>query len=163
MNPRRRATHWLLSNLLPPIVAAILLLAAWDVVIRIFDIKKFIAPSPTEMLQAMSSDRAVLAKACWLTGRAAVAGLGLSVVVGTATGRAIRKVMDLAKRSLPLRDSPSDGAGRRIRAPVSSVDWLRRRKCHCCCVCAEPIPDYHERDRRNDGHPKDVSRTVHTQ
>jgi NitT/TauT family transport system permease protein len=38
------------------------------------------------MFAVMSADRATLATACWLTGRAAVAGLGISILVGTMVG-----------------------------------------------------------------------------
>lgn len=86
MRSDRRLWSWAVSNLLPPFISAILLLIAWDLTIRLFDIKKFIAPSPADMFMAMADERNVLASACWLTGRAAVAGLSLSILVGTMIG-----------------------------------------------------------------------------
>ena len=86
MKPPNHLLRWFGLNLLPPLIAAVILLIAWDVAIRVFDIKKFIAPSPFEMVESMVNDRGILLNACWLTGRAAVAGLGLSIVIGTATG-----------------------------------------------------------------------------
>ena len=86
MTSIRQLLRWLGLKLLPPLVAAIVLLVVWDLAVRIFDIKNFIAPSPGEMVEAMLTDRVVLMKACWLTGRAAVGGLGLSILIGTAVG-----------------------------------------------------------------------------
>ncbi|MCA9212403.1 MAG: ABC transporter permease [Planctomycetales bacterium] len=82
----RRVSRWVVMNLLPPIVAAVALVVFWDLAVRVFDIKKFIAPSPAEIVKAMISDRADLLRACWLTGRAAVVGLCISILVGTSIG-----------------------------------------------------------------------------
>ena len=82
----RQRFHKIFVNVAPSLIAAIVLIAVWDVFIRVFDIKNFLAPSPWEMLSEIRRESKTLTFACLLTGKAAVCGLIASVVVGTAIG-----------------------------------------------------------------------------
>lgn len=80
MNRLARFTLW---RIIPPLLAALVFIAAWALIVRWFQIKSYLAPSPLEVLQVLVADRTSLAAACWLTGLAALGGLLLSVLIGT--------------------------------------------------------------------------------
>lgn len=90
-----------LVSLVPSLVAAAILIVVWDVVIRVFDIKDFLAPSPWEMLAEIQRDSKTLMLACLLTGRAAVTGLIASVVLGTVIGFLFSQVGWLRRAFFP--------------------------------------------------------------
>jgi NitT/TauT family transport system permease protein len=69
--------------LIPPLIALIVLLVIWEGAIRMFGIKSYFLPSPWEVLLAAWRIRGELAGAVWLTGRAAISGFFLSLVIGS--------------------------------------------------------------------------------
>ena len=78
--------HLVLQRGLPPILAALLFLVFWQFAVSFWKIKPFLVPPPGAVLQSLFEDRARLANAWWLTGKAAITGLALSFVVGSAVG-----------------------------------------------------------------------------
>jgi NitT/TauT family transport system permease protein len=76
---------WIGRRLLPPVIAALLLLLVWGVVVQVWQIKDYLVPGPWAVLGHLWSDRGRLVAAWWLTGQAAVVGLGLSLLIGTLT------------------------------------------------------------------------------
>ena len=64
-------------------VAAILLLLLWALAVEVWQIKDYLLPSPSSVLRQLWIDRGSLLQAFWLTGQAAVAGLALSLLIGT--------------------------------------------------------------------------------
>lgn len=70
----------------PPLAAAILLVVSWSLVVRVFQIEPYLAPTPRQVGQALSENRATLLNACRLTGQAALGGLMMSVAGGTLVG-----------------------------------------------------------------------------
>lgn len=82
------ATRWrrVLGVVLPPVVALVLLVAAWQITVDLARIKPSWVPSPWIVLQAALERRADLLYALWCTAQAALIGFGLSLTVGIAAG-----------------------------------------------------------------------------
>ncbi|MCP4189741.1 MAG: ABC transporter permease [Planctomycetaceae bacterium] len=76
---------FLTVRIFPPVVAAVLFIFIWALVVRVFQIQSFLAPSPDQVWNVFVQDSPSLINATWLTGKAAVFGLLLSVVVGFLT------------------------------------------------------------------------------
>ncbi|MDG2382428.1 MAG: ABC transporter permease [Pirellulaceae bacterium] len=76
---------FLIARVFPPVVAAVLFVFIWAVVIRLFQIQSFLAPSPSQVWSVFAHDSPSLLNATWLTGKAAISGLLLSVAVGFLT------------------------------------------------------------------------------
>ena len=72
-----------------PVGAAVVAVVLWDLVIRIFDIKPFILPSPLAVLQAIGDDLPNLWKNSLVTLGEVLAGFALSVLVGLPLAVAI--------------------------------------------------------------------------
>lgn len=62
------------SDRLPPILAAIGALVLWQLVITVFGVREFIAPSPLAVLKTFASDGALLLQNFWPTLFEAIAG-----------------------------------------------------------------------------------------
>lgn len=75
---------WLWRETWPPLVFLLLFLFAWSWSIRIFDIRPFLLPPPSTVMDWAVSERATVASATWITARAALLGLFFSLLVGTA-------------------------------------------------------------------------------
>ena len=80
-----RPSHRFLRALLPPLVLLVLVLVAWQLVVMLLEIKPYLLPSPTAVVEAAIEHRSELFSAIWLTGRAAVLGLLISILLGTTT------------------------------------------------------------------------------
>lgn len=81
----KKTIAYLASRVLPPFVAAVLLIGVWAVAVQVFQIQSFLAPSPDQVWNVFLRDSSSLAHASWLTGKAAICGLMLSVVLGFTT------------------------------------------------------------------------------
>jgi NitT/TauT family transport system permease protein len=77
----KRWKKWAPPVLLP-IAVFVLLLLAWAWAIDWFQIEKYQLQGPRAVFEAAARKRAELVQATWLTARVAVAGYGLSLVVG---------------------------------------------------------------------------------
>lgn len=82
-----------LHGLWPPVVFGVGFLALWEAAVRGFDIQEFLLPKPTSILSALRTEWAGeigggritnLREAGWETGKVAVLGLVLGVVLGAA-------------------------------------------------------------------------------
>ena len=80
--PARRS--WL-SVAVAPLVALVLLLAAWEALARVLEIPAWLLPPPSAIGRAAARDGSTLLGASFITGRAALVGFGLSAVVGALT------------------------------------------------------------------------------
>jgi NitT/TauT family transport system permease protein len=87
--------------LLPPGVAAVVFFVAWALIIRVFDIRPFLAPTPTGMLAALFKDFETMMRACLLTGKASISGLLLSTAMGTAVGVVFAQIPLLRRAMYP--------------------------------------------------------------
>ncbi len=73
-----------LGSAIPPIVLFLLVVAAWETIVRLWQIPKFLLPSPSAVLRAGWVDLGKLAGATGVTAAGSVCGFLASVVVGTA-------------------------------------------------------------------------------
>jgi NitT/TauT family transport system permease protein len=73
----------LLQRLVAPTCSLLLLLLVWAVAVQFSGVQTFLFPSPVQVGQAFWQQRQVLLLACGLTGGAALAGLALSILIGT--------------------------------------------------------------------------------
>jgi NitT/TauT family transport system permease protein len=69
--------------ILPPIAVGILILAAWEVLCRVFAVPSYLFPAPSVILQSLIDGAPELAYALWMTVRVTLIALGLSIVIGT--------------------------------------------------------------------------------
>ncbi|HUG19000.1 MAG TPA: ABC transporter permease, partial [Planctomycetaceae bacterium] len=76
----RRCSHWLISTALPPLVAFAVVLVAWQLLIVVYDFKKYLLPGPADVWKVSFRDAAQLWQAFLLTGAGACAGFLLSLV-----------------------------------------------------------------------------------
>jgi len=67
----------------PPLGLLMLVIVSWDLATRLFQIKKFLLPSPLDVCQAAVARGSDLCQATILTGAEAMCGFGLSLVLGT--------------------------------------------------------------------------------
>lgn len=74
------------NRLIPPMLAAIGVLIIWSVSIRVWELPAYLVPKPSAVATELWHERVVLAGAFLRTGRAALLGLGCSLIVGTAVG-----------------------------------------------------------------------------
>lgn len=82
-------------------IAAGAFFIAWAAVVHWGRIEPFLVPSPWAVLKALAEDRQILLVACLLTGQAAVAGLALSILVGTIIGLVFTQVPVLRRALFP--------------------------------------------------------------
>jgi NitT/TauT family transport system permease protein len=82
MKSRPALASRLLRQALPPIVVLVLFLAGWDLGVRLSGVPEFLIPSPAAVGRALVANREALLAASLSTGRAAIAGFLLSLVVG---------------------------------------------------------------------------------
>lgn len=71
-----------LSLALPPLVAAIVFFLAWEVLVAQLHVKPFLLPAPSAIAKAAYAERKLLLSATQVTAETALAGFGLSAVVG---------------------------------------------------------------------------------
>jgi NitT/TauT family transport system permease protein len=71
-----------LGKLLPPLVALALLLGAWELLTRIFEVRAFVLPPPSAIATVALAKRATLLGGILTTGREALSGFVLSAVIG---------------------------------------------------------------------------------
>jgi NitT/TauT family transport system permease protein len=70
--------------ILPPVVAALFGLSAWELAVRVFQPAAYLLPPPSAIARAAANDLPLLATACVTTGTSALLGFSLSAVVGVA-------------------------------------------------------------------------------
>lgn len=76
----------LLRVVAPPMVALLAGIALWQGCVTAFDVPKYLLPSPVQVAKAIADEPGKLVRASLRTGLAAVAALGVSVVVGLGVG-----------------------------------------------------------------------------
>jgi NitT/TauT family transport system permease protein len=85
-----RATKRPLSRALgavgPPAATFVLVVAAWELVVRALAVPAFLVPPPSAVLAAAVSERGLLGMAALTTAEGAVGGLLLSIAFGTLSG-----------------------------------------------------------------------------
>ncbi len=74
------------GNVVPPLLALLVVVALWHGGVRVFDVPRFLLPSPLDVMQSFLKDPTKLCKATAHTGIAAILALVVSVVLGVAVG-----------------------------------------------------------------------------
>ena len=77
-------TRTSLAIVLPPVVLGVLFVALWQAWVVINDVKPFVIPRPTAIVQALLHDPRLVAKACRVTGINALVGLVGGAMLGFA-------------------------------------------------------------------------------
>jgi NitT/TauT family transport system permease protein len=86
---RERARRDQLGALIYPIGTIVVLIAVWQVAARLFSFPPYLLPAPSEIVQAMDANAAVLIKQSLSTTIEILLGFALSVVVGVPLALAI--------------------------------------------------------------------------
>jgi len=73
----------LTKSVLPPLAFLLAVLGLWELAVRVFQIPSFLVPSPTAVFAEAWSSRGVLVPASLVTLAGALAGFGLSLLLGT--------------------------------------------------------------------------------
>ena len=71
-------------RLVAPIALAIVLLAAWQLAVTLYDVPAYLVPSPLRIGQTMIEDRALLLGSLWVTAKIALTALAIAVAAGVA-------------------------------------------------------------------------------
>lgn len=82
MTARLRA----LARPLPPLAAFVAANLLWEAATRLLHVPLYLLPPPSRILAALYNNAGTLLRATVITGRAAVAGFALSIVIGVASG-----------------------------------------------------------------------------
>jgi NitT/TauT family transport system permease protein len=77
------------SQLLPPLVTFIVIVAAWEIAVRALEVPRFLVPPPSAVLGALLADLGTLAGSTVTTARGALFGFFLSATIGTGSGLAL--------------------------------------------------------------------------
>ena len=86
-------------------IAALLLLAvlgAWEAIVRAGAVDELILPAPTQVLDALWSDRGLLAEDLWVTAYEVLLGLAAAIAVGAALAVAMHLFPVLRRALRPL-------------------------------------------------------------
>jgi NitT/TauT family transport system permease protein len=76
------ASRSLLTAVVPPIALLLVVIVAWQVFVQVGKIPPFLLPGPAEVARAAFENRGKLASATHVTAEGALAGFGVSLVVG---------------------------------------------------------------------------------
>lgn len=81
--PKRSVVKLAAESVLPPVVLFALVLALWHAAAVVFEIPRYLLPTPADVWSAAVENRRELLAATWLTAQGALSGFGLSLVCGT--------------------------------------------------------------------------------
>jgi NitT/TauT family transport system permease protein len=68
----------------PPVLMFVILVSAWEIICRVFNVPRILLPSPSEIVQAWIENRDSLLVALFSTFLTALIGFGFSIVVGVS-------------------------------------------------------------------------------
>jgi len=95
-------------RILAPLVIVLALLGLWELAARwellsdALGIEPFLVPAPSEVAEALWSDRSLLAENAWVTVREILAGLALAVALGVGFALALHRFEPLRRAVYPL-------------------------------------------------------------
>lgn len=90
------------ARLAPPLVAAALLLAAWEIAVRALDVPPVILPPPTAIGQALATQAPALATAAFATIATALQALALATALGLGLALALNLSPTLERAIAPI-------------------------------------------------------------
>ena len=86
----------------PPVLLLALAVAAWELVVRAFDVQDYVFPAPTAVASSFDHDAALLWLATLVTLREVVLGYALAVIVALAVAVAVHFSAALRRALLPI-------------------------------------------------------------
>lgn len=90
------------GDLLPPVIAFVVLLAVWEITVRAFNLKQFVLPSPVAIGTAFVDNFSTLSSAAAYTAYEVVTGLLLGATAGMLVGGAAARFAVLRGSLLPF-------------------------------------------------------------
>lgn len=81
-SPPARGT--IARNVIPPLLALVILLAAWEVLTRALEVPEYLLPPPSAIAKAASANATTLGQGALTTARAALGGFAASAIAGVA-------------------------------------------------------------------------------
>jgi NitT/TauT family transport system permease protein len=90
------------AMVLPPIVFGVVFLALWEAWVRVRDVKPFVIPKPTAIVQALFEDPNLVSKACIVTGVNALVGLLAGAIFGFVGSVLTNRFQTVAELLNPL-------------------------------------------------------------
>ncbi|MEX1163756.1 MAG: ABC transporter permease subunit [Nitriliruptor sp.] len=91
-----------LRRVVPAAIAALLVLALWELIVRVFEIRPILLPAPAAILGTFLDDLPRLAEAVWTTGRAALLGFLVGGLAGFVAGALVAGWAWLREGMLPV-------------------------------------------------------------
>ena len=70
------------AAVLPPVRVGIIGLALWEGAVTVFEIKEFLLPKPSSIWVQLIDEWGVLRHATWETGKIAISGLLIGILLG---------------------------------------------------------------------------------
>ena len=87
--PRRRLLarlHAAAGRWVAPMAIVLLVLAAWELCVRLFDIKAWLLPSPSAIANALYQDAGLLVQHSWVTLEEVMVGFAVALICGVSLG-----------------------------------------------------------------------------
>jgi NitT/TauT family transport system permease protein len=94
---RRRSIEWL-----PPLVVFVAVIALWEGLFLLLEVKAFLIPRPTVIWAAIVAQWPTLSRGIWYTGSEAVLGLAAGVTLGTLAGLATARWATARQALVPI-------------------------------------------------------------
>jgi len=87
---------------LPTLVVAVAVLLAWELIVRVFDIKQFLIPKPTSILEAFADQQSILFDKAFNTLRSAFGGFALGSAGGILMALVTARWVMLRQAMMPF-------------------------------------------------------------
>ncbi len=91
-----------LGRVLPPVVALVMLLLAWELLVRWLEVRAFVVPPPSAVAKALWEGRGDLAASTGRTALSAAAGFAIAAVLGVLLGSVLTFSRWLERGIYPL-------------------------------------------------------------
>ncbi|MEY4182395.1 MAG: hypothetical protein RLZZ217_1021 [Planctomycetota bacterium] len=92
----------LVHGLGPPLALVAVLLVAWELLVRLLQIRSFLLPAPSAVARALVENADALSRSLALTALAAVGGLVLASIIGTVVGSIVASNRWLYRGAYPI-------------------------------------------------------------
>lgn len=89
------------AAVLPPLLFALCVLAAWELYVAVSGVKESTLPPPTDVANAMWTDRSLLAENAWVTIREILLGFTAAIVLGVGLAMLIRSSRKVERAVYP--------------------------------------------------------------
>jgi ABC-type nitrate/sulfonate/bicarbonate transport system permease component len=90
------------ARVLPPLIAAVVVVVIWEIVLRVGHPGPLVLPTPGDVLRALHEDAGALARAALVTGEEALAGFVCGTLAGLALAIATSELASVRRGLYPL-------------------------------------------------------------